>query len=76
MIHKGNWIVLPARLVLHEPQLRLSPLGVVPQRDRRPRTISDYTFFALGMHAIRSRLMADRAPRQVGQPAPWPDLSI
>jgi hypothetical protein len=52
MIHKGQWTVLPARLVLHEPQLRLSPLGVVPQRDRRPRTISDYTFFGLNHETV------------------------
>ena len=44
MIHKGHWTVLPAAQVLHLRDLRLSPLGVVPQRDRRPRTISDYTF--------------------------------
>jgi hypothetical protein len=52
MIHKGQWTVLPARLVLHEPQLRLSPLDVVPQRDRRPRTISDYTFFGLNHETV------------------------
>jgi hypothetical protein len=33
--------------VLNELQLRLSPLGVVPQRDRLPRTISDYSFFGV-----------------------------
>jgi hypothetical protein len=44
MIRKGQWTLLPARLVLDDLQLRLSPLGVVPQRDRRPRTISDYCF--------------------------------
>jgi hypothetical protein len=51
-IHKDQWTVLPARLVLHEPQLHLSPLGVVPQRDRRPRTISDYTFFGLNHDTV------------------------
>jgi hypothetical protein len=30
MIHKGQWTLLPARLVLNELQLRISPLGVVP----------------------------------------------
>jgi hypothetical protein len=44
MINKGHWTLLPAAQVLHLRDLRLSPLGVVPQRDRRPRTISDYTF--------------------------------
>ena len=47
MIHKGHWTVLPADLLATEPALRLSPLGVVPQRDRRPRTICDYTFFGV-----------------------------
>jgi hypothetical protein len=44
MIHKGQWILLSASLVMDDPNLRLSHLGVVPQRDRRPRTISDYTY--------------------------------
>jgi hypothetical protein len=30
--------------VRHLPNLRLSPTGVAPQRDRRPRPIVDYTF--------------------------------
>ena len=47
MINKGHWTVLPADLLATEPALRLSPLGVVPQRDRRPRTICDYTFFGV-----------------------------
>jgi hypothetical protein len=41
MIRKGQGTLLPAQLVLNDLQLRLSPLGVDPQRDRRPRTISD-----------------------------------
>jgi hypothetical protein len=36
MIRKGQWALLPARLVLHELQLRMAPLGVVPQRNREP----------------------------------------
>jgi hypothetical protein len=45
MIQKGQWILLPSKLLLNNRNLRLSPLGVVPQRDRRPRTICDYSFF-------------------------------
>ena len=45
MIQKGHWTVLPASQVMHLRNVRLSPLGVVPQRDRRPRTICDYTFY-------------------------------
>lgn len=44
MIEKGQWLVLPFKLVQHLPNLQVSPIGVVPQHDRRPRTIVDYTF--------------------------------
>jgi hypothetical protein len=44
MMQKGQWVLLPYHLVKHLPNLRLSPLGVVPQRDRRPRVIVDYTY--------------------------------
>jgi len=47
MINKGHWSILPAHLVINGKHLRLSPLGVVPQRDRRPRTICDYTCHAV-----------------------------
>jgi hypothetical protein len=52
LIRKRQWVLLPADLVLHEPNLRLSPLGVVPQRDRRPRTICDYSFFLVNLDTI------------------------
>jgi hypothetical protein len=44
MTERGQWIVLPYSVVRHLPNLRLSPTGVVPQRDRRPRPIVDYTY--------------------------------
>jgi hypothetical protein len=44
MIKKGQWTVLPVQLVRHMRKLRISPTGVVPQRDCRPRTIVDYSF--------------------------------
>jgi hypothetical protein len=47
MIRKGHRTVLPASLAIKLPHLRLSPLGVVPQRERRPRTISDYSFYGV-----------------------------
>ena len=40
---QGYWLVLPYSVVRHLPNLRISPLGVVPQRDRRPRLIVDYS---------------------------------
>jgi hypothetical protein len=39
--HKGFWVVL------------LSPMGVVPQRSRRPWTIVDHTFCGLNYAAIK-----------------------
>ena len=53
MIKKGHWILLPADLVKHMPWLRLSPLGVVPQRERRPRTISDYSYFLVNADTLK-----------------------
>ena len=44
MVEKGFWTVLPFDLVATTPGLRLSPIGVVPQRNRRARPIVDYTF--------------------------------
>jgi hypothetical protein len=53
MIKKGQWILLPANLVLNNGNLRLSPLGVVPQRERRPPTICDYSFFLVNNDTIK-----------------------
>ena len=43
MIAKSQWVVLPAEAVADLPGLRILPPGVVPQRDRRPRWICNYT---------------------------------
>ena len=47
MIAKGQWLVLPAHAVKDLPGLRLSPPGVIPQRDRRPRWICDYSWWGV-----------------------------
>ena len=44
LINQHFWIVLPFELVQSLHPLRLSPMGVIPQRDRRSRVIVDYTF--------------------------------
>jgi hypothetical protein len=44
MIEKNQRMVLPYAQVQSLPNLRISPIGVVPQRDRRPRTIVDYSY--------------------------------
>jgi hypothetical protein len=52
-VEKGYWMVLPYHLVRDLPQLRLSPLGVVPQRERRPRLIVDYTFNGVNEDTVK-----------------------
>ena len=44
MVEKSQWTVLPLSEARKLKGLRLSPLGVVPQANRRPRTIVDYSF--------------------------------
>ena len=56
-IQKRYWIVLPASDVMNLPGLRLSPLGVVPQAERRPRLICDYTF-----HGVNQETTSDAPP--------------
>jgi hypothetical protein len=43
-LRMGYWLVLPYSAVRGHPSLRIAPAGVVPQRDRRPRAIIDYTY--------------------------------
>lgn len=52
MVAAGQWLVLPYRCVRHLQNLRLSPTGVVPQRNRRPRPIVDYTFSAINQACL------------------------
>ena len=47
MIEKGQWVVLPYSVAKHLPGLHLSPPGVVPQRERRPRWICDLSFYGI-----------------------------
>lgn len=53
MVTAGQYLVLPASLVLDLPNLRLSPMGVVPQRERRPRPIIDYSFYEVNEDTVR-----------------------
>ena len=52
MIERGTWIVLPYDLLRHLPTLRISPMGVVPQHERRPRPIVDYTFSGVNSDTV------------------------
>jgi hypothetical protein len=57
MINKGQWVVLPAKAVLHLPGLQLSPPGVVPQRGRRPRWICDYSWWGVNKDTLPLAVM-------------------
>ena len=52
MINKDQWVILPYSAVKDLPGLRLSPPGVVPQRERRPRWICDYSFYAINLETL------------------------
>ena len=67
MIKKGHWVLLPADLVRANRNLRLSPLGVVPQRERRPRTISDYSYFGVNDDTVP---LAHQSAMQFGRTLP------
>ena len=53
MITKGYWVVLPYDLVKDIPNLRISPMGAIPQHERRPRTIVNYSFSGINQEAHR-----------------------
>ena len=62
MVQKGQWVVLPfdfARRLL--PDIRVSPPGVIPQRDRRARWIGDYSFSGINEDTL------DTAPSEAMQ---------
>ena len=50
---QGFWTVLPLATALILAHLRLSSLGLVPQRNRRPRLIVDYTFSGINPDTAR-----------------------
>ena len=67
-VQKGFWMVLPLKLLKKYPSLyknlRVSPMGVVPQRARRPRIIVDYSYFGLNQETLK---MAPRDAMQFGK---------
>ena len=50
---KGYWMLLPYEHVQDIPELRISPLGVVPQRERRPRVILDYSYYDVNRDTVK-----------------------
>ena len=61
---QGYWAGLPYTAVRDWKNLRISPLGVVPQRNRRPRLIVDYTFSAVNNDTVP---LAPREAMQFGR---------
>ena len=63
-VRQGYWIVLPYEDARSLAGLRVSPLGVVPQHDRRPRLIVDYTFSGVNKDTLQ---WAPREAMQFGR---------
>jgi hypothetical protein len=51
-VQMGYWTVLPYHAVQHLMHLKLAPAGVVPQRERRPRPIMDYSYNAVNAFSL------------------------
>jgi hypothetical protein len=52
-VKKGYWMLLPYEDVKDMVSVQYSPLGVVPQRERRPRVIVDYSFFGVNNDTLK-----------------------
>jgi hypothetical protein len=74
-------MVLPYDTVQQWINLRVSPLGVVPQRDRRPRLIVDYSFSGVNADTVppvapRESMQFGRALQQILKTVVHADPSI
>jgi hypothetical protein len=61
MVCMGFWLVLPYSAIRNQHHLCIAPSGVIPQRERRPRPIIDYTYNGINQTAL------DIAPLQAMQ---------
>ena len=52
MVASSHFVVLPYAEVKHVPGLRVSPPGVVPQVDRRDRTVIDYSHSGINVESV------------------------
>jgi hypothetical protein len=64
MIDQKYWVILPYSSVEHYPYLRISPMGVVLQKDCRPQTIVDYSFSGVNQATL---LLAPEESMQFGR---------
>ena len=51
-VEGGFYAVLPYRVVRHLPGLRLSPLGIKEERDRRARLVVDHSHYLVNLHTM------------------------
>lgn len=51
-VDSGFYAVLPYSKVRHLPGLRLSPLGIKEERDRRARLVVDHTWFGVNLNTM------------------------
>jgi hypothetical protein len=51
-VRAGYWLVLPYHALRGHPKLKIAPAGVVPQRERRPRPIMDYTYNGVNSKSV------------------------
>jgi len=68
MVQKGQWLVLPYKDIKNLPNLRLSPLGVVPQCNWCPHTIANYTFSQVNADIVP---LTDHMPLKFGRTLLW-----
>ena len=52
MINKGQWVILPYEQAKSLPYLRISPPGIFPQHERRPRWIGDYSYYEVNQDTL------------------------
>ena len=65
---KGFWTVLPFDLVRDPPGLQISPLGCIPQCNRRPRLITDLSFYGINDETVK---LAPAKAMQFGRALDW-----
>ena len=52
MVDRATWMVLPYRHLRELCELRISSMGVVPQHERRPRPIVDYSYSNVNQETV------------------------
>jgi hypothetical protein len=64
MVDRATWMALPYHWLRKLRHLCISPIGVVPQHERRPRLIVDYSFSGINDETV---LLSPREAMQFGR---------